>query len=138
MPMAPKIEARCERSSPPSRRAEVTPTPGLGPDAPDAPKTLSPEEKRSLEKKFGQTIQAYLDKAREDGADFSKLAKEHVDASGDDSIKAEYHKFDAMSYSEPDEAFKEEADVLRAIFSQPKNTPIFHAIGPGDQGKSKG
>ena len=95
-------------------------------DATDAPKTLSPEEKRALDTKFGKTIQAFLDKAREEGADFPKLAKQYVDASGDDSIKTEYHKFDAMSQSEPDEAFKDEATVLRAIFSQQKNAPIFH------------
>lgn len=98
-------------------------------DEPEEPE-LTREEKQALDKKFFETLQAFLDSTRADGADFAKLAKGQVDASADSGIEVEYHKLDAFSLEEPDEALEDNPGLLRAIFAQPKNEPVLYHREP--------
>lgn len=103
------------------------PTPGA---APETPEKLDTDEKRALDKTFGTTLQSFLDAVRAEGADFTKLAKEHVNATGEMAIEVEYQKFDVFPQNEAPQAIKENHAVLDATFSQQKDTTIFHTREP--------
>ena len=131
--------------------AAEPPTPAAGdaetPDTPDTgdveekspieekPKVLTPEERKKVTANYRDVVQGFLNETRKEDVDFAAAAKKAVASSEDNDVETEYHKIESsFTKGEPDEALADKPAILRGIFTQDKDKPIFYVRDPSGSG----